>query len=267
MKKSTKALLIAAFCCVLVGLSFCIASFFFGISERGMTDVVQQGRVQLEEKLGWFRDIGTDLSKSEKTETEFSETYANITELDLDLDETNCVLIPWQEAEWKVSGSRLPTGFSCSQDGTKLKIRSKKSTWNFWKFGNETSVLEIYVPERELLEEVKIDLGTGELTVQEGFIRSEKLEVDCGVGNCSLRMDIRKEMKIDCGVGEVDATLLGKSTDFDYNLQCGVGEVMIDGESYGSIGAETKVSHDASKEIRIDCGVGSVSVEFEEDAQ
>ena len=42
---------------------------------------------------------------------------------------------------------------------------------------------------------------------------------------------------------------------------------MIDGESYGSIGAETKVSHDASKEIRIDCGVGSVSVEFEEDAQ
>ena len=45
MKKSTKTLLIAAFCCVLVGLSFCIASFFFGISERGMTDVIQQGRV------------------------------------------------------------------------------------------------------------------------------------------------------------------------------------------------------------------------------
>ena len=124
VKKSTKALLIAAFCCVLAGLSFCIASFFFGISQRGMTDVIQQGRVQLEEKLGWFRDIGTDLSKSEKQETEFSETYANVTELDLELGDTNCTLIPWQGVEWKVSGSLLPAGFSCRQDGRKLKIKS-----------------------------------------------------------------------------------------------------------------------------------------------
>ena len=265
MKKSTKALLIAAFCCGLIGLSFCLASFFFGINERTMTGVIQEGRVQLDEKLGWFRNIGTDLTKSEDASTEFSEEYANVTELDLDLGDTACILIPYDGARWKVKGSLLPTGFKCEQDGTKLKIKSKKSTWNFWKFGNETASLEIYIPERELLEEMKIDVGTGELTVEDGVIRCKKLEVDCGVGNSSLRMDIREEMKIDCGVGEVDVTLVGKSTDFDYNLQCGVGEVVIDGESYGSIGAEKKVSHDAEKEIRIDCGVGSVSVEFEEE--
>ncbi len=263
MKKSTKRILALSFFCLLIGLAFCIASFFLGLNQRILTNVVQEARLQMDEKLGWFRNIGTDVSKSQDSGKEFSKTYANITELDLELGDTECTLIPWEEAEWKVEGSQLPPNFRCEQDATKLAIRCRKSTWNFWKFGNESSVLEIYVPERELLEEIRIDHGAGELLGEGGSISCKKLDVECGVGSCSLRMDIREELRIDCGVGEVAVALQGEYTDFDYNLQCGVGEITVDGESFGSIGAEKKVSHDAEKEIRIDCGVGSVSVEFE----
>ena len=82
------------------------------------------------------------------------------------------------------------------------------------------------------------------------------------------------EGDIECGVGEVALTLSGSETDYAYNIDCGIGEVTVGGRSFSGIGVSRSEDdfddnddhhgeeHHGGKELSVECGIGSVSINF-----
>lgn len=124
--------------------------------------------------------------------------------------------------------------------------------------------LEIQIPAHQTVEKIRIDSGVGDLEMADGMIRCEELEIDSGVGDSTIRADITDRLEVDGGVGNLDLTLLGAEEDFDYEIDNGVGTVQIGQDKYYEMGSDTKIDNDAEKEIRIDSGVGDVTLRFEE---
>lgn len=263
MKKLTKALLMAALAFGIVGAAFGIVSVCLGFTVSGFSEAVEEGDFTVvgsgklsQEVYGFFSDMTAD-------RIDVKQTYRNVESLDLEIGAAQCRIILWDKEIWQVVGCNVPSGFTYRMRGDKLEISCKQSWFSFWKASSDDMILELYIPKDELLDKVEIDAGAGGITVEEGFLHCKKLEVSCGVGECSIYADIEKKAEIEGGVGEVRLTLRGKETDFDYDLECGIGELILGGESFGGIGRSRKIDYDADKEIKVECGVGQVEILFE----
>lgn len=300
MKKTTKALLMAALCMVIVGSAFCIAGACFGFTFAEFIEAVEAGQLELElpfnmsgeqetsmesvlveggsgESIPAEASVGTEdaaagvpLTETSAAgtyggiEAEYQESFENIDSLDLDLGVSQCSIILWEEEEFLVTGSDLPDAFSCRKDGRELEIDCGEDEWRFWEDQAET-VLNIYVPKNQLLEKVVIEAGVGEIAVLDGYLACEELRLDSGVGECRIRADIQKKIEIDGGIGSVELELKGKMTDFNYDLDNGIGEAVIGDLHLKDLGVDEQIDHNADKEVSIDNGIGNITVRFSEE--
>ena len=112
-------------------------------------------------------------------------------------------------------------------------------------------------------EEFSLDIGAGEAIVKD--FRAMEADFSCGAGEIRAVGNVAKKMDVDCGIGEVVLTLDGTEEESACEVACGVGEVVIGDVVYEGIGSEHHggKNHNGSKEIEVDCGVGSVTVQFE----
>lgn len=264
--KMTKLLLMAALCFAVIGFAFCTASLCFGFSTGEFRQIIQTGKGYLEEAGDWMEHHEKSISEMTDEDMDFSKSYTGVQKLKLDIDVAECRLIPYEGKVWQVTGYDLPSGFRCTQNGNTLEIEEKGAGIKFWRWNQNGAYLEIYIPESQIIDQLDLECGVGEIMMEteDGVLICKELDLDCGVGSCILNLDIRKKMQIDCGVGDVEVNLTGSANDFDYKLECGVGDIEVDGESYAGFGAEQKINHGADREIDIECGVGSVIICFEE---
>ncbi|MFV0363134.1 MAG: DUF4097 family beta strand repeat-containing protein [Suipraeoptans sp.] len=154
-------------------------------------------------------------------------------------------------------------------------METKNRIWN----DRANSYIEIYVPEGYTFDEADISVGAGELNIS--AINTKELDIDvgagqavihdfnvdylymkCGAGQITAAGNINKEGDIDGGIGEIDLSLDGLESDFNYNLNVGVGEVTVGKNNFSGLGSQKTISNDADKDIDVDCGMGSIKVEF-----
>lgn len=62
--------------------------------------------------------------------------------------------------------------------------------------------------------------------------------MDCGAGSITASGTIERELDVDCGIGNVDVTLDGVESLYNYELQCGIGEITVGDSSYSGISEE-----------------------------
>lgn len=262
MKKSTKILLRAALCMFIAGGGFCIAGMCLGFTIPQFCETVESGQMQ----LTWSSlDQKNDRTESTSADAaQYSQTFKNIEELELYLSVSECTIVMWQKDEIQVCGDQLPEGFSCVQEGKTLLIDCKKEKWNLWT-ETGTAQLTLYLPSKTCFKNVQLDTGIGTLEVQDGYLKCRELELDSGVGQCSVQADVTKRIVIDAGVGEINLHLKGKENDFNYELDNGVGEVMIGETRLEKLGEDRWIDHNASKDIEIENGVGNILVTFSEE--
>lgn len=104
-----------------------------------------------------------------------------------------------------------------------------------------------------------IDGGAGELNIDGGTLRN--LNLDMGVGKLTLKSRIEGKGDLDYGVGETDLILLGSKTDYRIELDKGIGEARLDGESM----RDDSVYGSGENFIEIDGGIGALSIRFAEE--
>ena len=165
-------------------------------------------------------------------------------------------------------------------DDGELKITDSFSR-SLWKeLGRkDAGKLVIEVPKDRALEVVSLEIGAGEVTVENmntgsmdisvGAGRAvvkkfdtKDLNVDCGAGQVQLNGDFTRAAEVECGVGEIELTLSGAQKDYDYKLGSGAGEIKIGNDRYNSLGDDREVNNKAGKHLDLECGIGSVSVSF-----
>lgn len=209
---------------------------------------------------------------------ESNDGYTGIRELDVEVGRAAVVIREFEGAGIQVDGSQLNSrqNFQCKQDGEELKIevmgdRSEVSP-------NEGTVY-IYVPRDSTFAEVSLEVGAGileietmkassvDIAVGAGEVIAERvqaneLSVECDAGVVELSGKVEREADFTCGIGSMTLTLDGKQSDFNYELECGVGSIQLGDSDYSGLYREQVVNNRQDRKIDVECGVGSIEIDF-----
>ena len=156
-----------------------------------------------------------------------------------------------------------------------LKVKSTK------KLSKNRKVCISY-PEDVKLQELEIEMGAGTVYLNRD-IETEKLSVEMGAGEFESKNPVtarEADLEIgtgsmtfadlsarktdgECGLGELDLTLTGTQEDYNYDLECGVGNLDVGSDSYSGLGREKTISNKgADRKLNLECGMGNISVDF-----
>ena len=204
---------------------------------------------------------------------------SGVSDLSCDLKYEELVLKTWNEAkvQVKVTGKNH-NRVKISNDNGSLTIASSQKVRN--------RSVEIFCPENLSFQKIKLQMGAGTIEL-DGDFKAEQMEVNVGAGTIenSGSLDIKEadftvgvgtadiselqveNLKGSCGMGDMELTLTGKATEYNYELKCGLGNLEVDDSLETSITSGNKqiTNEGATKNIKLDCGMGNVQVEFEED--
>lgn len=269
MKRSTKGLLLAGAAFFAVGAALGIASVSAGFRYGDFVEAVEEGRFNFAGPEELTGKVQTELFGSAEQETRFEETYTGVKSLKLKAGQADCEIILCGGPEWKVKGEHLLSRFRCDLDDDELCIDCSGALLGgiLRLQGGKTAKLEVYVPRDQILDEVDIEAGVGTVRIAgaEDFLRCRSLDLECGVGEADICADVREEARIEGGVGTICMTLAGKPDDFNYDVECGVGDIRIDNERYSGFGRDARIDNAAEKDVRVECGTGSVELMFAEE--
>ena len=251
MKVFTKICLILAGILAALGIAFCIVAVGLGVRSE-----------DLKEATLYWDEMKNSFVSEHIGEEHFEQSYKNIKNLDIDLGAGKMVVKKGDGDQIRVRADNIKTSFVCEVKGKTLQIKNKHHYiigLNLWgKDTVEQIVLEI--PEGMVFDEVKLELGIGE--IQAEALHCSDLEIECGVGRAAISGKITEACEITCGVGEVVLKLDNEEKEFNYLLDCDVGEITLGNHSYSGLDNSKEIDYDAEAKMKIDCGVGKVEVKF-----
>lgn len=112
-----------------------------------------------------------------------------------------------------------------------------------------------------IADEVSITVGAGDanlLNLTAGY-----LDLKVGAGSAKVTGLCVKNLDVEAGVGEVDIEIAGAESDYNYSVECGIGEVNVGNHTYGGVGAEQNITNPgAQHQVDIECGIGEVNMRF-----
>lgn len=114
-----------------------------------------------------------------------------------------------------------------------------------------------------IARETEMDIAAGELRVS-GMDISQKAQVAVSMGNAVISGAFSGEMGIECSMGNLDITLIGAETDYNYELDCGMGEVKIGSEYCGGWDDDDEINNGSHNTLDITSAMGNVNVMFTE---
>ncbi|WP_195268629.1 DUF4097 family beta strand repeat-containing protein [Eubacterium sp. 1001713B170207_170306_E7] len=247
--------------------------------------------------FGAFGHLGKTTTSGTVTNKEFSQEFTGVTTLDLDF---SAGYLEIEKGDvFKVEGYNLPDNFTAEQKNDTLKIKdSIKDPVSFLNALSDAQKphLTVTIPESITFNEVELDFGASDSTID--TLKTDRLNVDmgvgrvemksitadrakfnngagevilsdmnlndmdmeCGVGKVSFEGSLTGKNKIDGGVGETTLSIKGSATDFDIKGEAGIGEFSVDGTRY----TENRFRNSsAPNSLEISGGVGALRVTFE----
>ena len=139
--------------------------------------------------------------------------------------------------------------------------------------------LEIYIPAGVLREieieaingaiaadsivadNVSIDIDNASVNIQE-LVVENKAELQINAGEMVIGYYEGSNLDVECAVGAMMIVCEGNKNDYNYNLECGVGEIIMGDEIYSGLGQEIHVKNGGNKLIEAECAMGQIQIEF-----
>ena len=105
-------------------------------------------------------------------------------------------------------------------------------------------------------------MGAGEFD-SKNPVTAKEADLEIGTGSMTFADLSAKKISGECGLGELDLTMTGTQEDYNYDLECGVGNLDVGSDSYSGLGREKSISNTgADRKLDLECGMGNVSVDF-----
>lgn len=244
MKKFTKIAIGLSIFFAVIGLVCITLAFAMGLNVDHLREMAKDGELFIG---------GSTLIKSEGVYT-----ANNCTKLDIEFDAGKLTIFYDDVDEIEVRQNGMQT-LSCSLDGNTLEIKNKDSLF----FKSSKGSVMIKIPRELHLEEIDLEIGAGQAEIKELCVASLEIEVGAGQANL-VDVDV-KYLGATTGAGQIQAKLVGAETDYNYDVECGIGEIKVGNSSFASIGKESHVNQPgAERKLDIECGVGQITIEFQE---
>lgn len=283
MKKFTKVCVILA--AVLMGIGLCL---MIGSAAGGATwSAVKKEIPILGEKEQRFADVISQIADRDEgggakyqQETGKAEAgeYADIEKIEVDLSDDAVEFLTYEGSDVRVEvQDDLEGRVAQYEDGGKtLKIESHGR-------GNPYSTISVYLPADSRLKELEIRVKGGTVDMPEGVevkelqaeigagtfygsdITAQEMNLTVGAGTVEIENLDAEEMEIGCGLGTVSVLAAGRQEDYSYELTSSAGAIYLGDGTYSGIGVDKKIKNaGASNKMEIDCGAGTVEVQFEQ---
>lgn len=222
---------------------------------------------------GW---VSIDMNEAE-TAVETNEvnevlSYTGIREIEVDAEALELHVGVSQDDSVRVSIENS-VQVECYQDAEKLVIES-----DYKWLTEQAGTVWLYLPVTQLSEaDIQVDAGAIyieeicamnlEISVDAGEVvvesfEAQTVEFECGAGRVEAYGKAGQRLAAECGAGEIALKLEGTKEDYDYDLECSVGEILIDGASYRGIANHHNRSYGTGKWMELECGIGSITVDF-----
>lgn len=102
---------------------------------------------------------------------------------------------------------------------------------------------------------LKIESGVGAVDASE--VKCGDIKTESGVGSFKFSGEINGDAEISNGCGEIRMTVYGNSSDYSFNVDSGIGQVKVNGN--------TPVQTSGGKyKFKVDTGIGEVRIDFED---
>ncbi len=109
-------------------------------------------------------------------------------------------------------------------------------------------------------KEAGFDIAAGELRIN-GADVSHETQVEVSMGQATLNGAFTGELDAECAMGNLYITLEGEESDYNYEVDCGMGSISIGGNSYDGV-AERDINNGSSNKIDVTCSMGNIDVGF-----
>ena len=280
MKKGWKVFWIVSAILLALGFVCCIASVALGVTTEMIESRLPDGV-----HLVYDNPDHEDDEESSGTTLEGNsfQSFDGIREIDMAVGAGNVEIVSAPEGTGEVTvktesvDKRLK--LQCYMDGDELKIHTRKELSGLTDI--KEGKIQISIPSDCVLGDVSIDVGAGKLYVEKiladyigisvgageaklAQFAVKELSMECGAGSIEASGEVREEADIECGMGEINYTAFGEEMDYNYGISCGIGEVVLGSKRFSGLGREADISNGASKNMFIECGIGSVAVNFSE---
>lgn len=116
---------------------------------------------------------------------------------------------------------------------------------------------EVEINKINVADSIKLSGGVGGLNIHDGQLNN--LDADLGVGKFTANLYLTGKNDIDAGVGEVDLRLLGKTQDYSFEIEKGMGEIKLNNEKIKS-----GVYGNGKYSIDISGGIGEIKITTED---
>lgn len=273
-----------------IGIIFCIIGASLG-AFGGFCKLIENGGFQItyDGDDTFLPDVSDSFDKDQ------------IKQLNIEMKYGEVYVQAYDGDDIKVEVEKPTSHYECEQDGDTLSIVDKSSNKNIIRgLGEKHTIISVYLPEDLMFtsanlevgagymeaedlesDELTVDVGAGEfkgdqivtkdssyLSVGTGHLKLDdsslrNVEIDGGTGAVEYSGSMKGDNQLSCGVGAVQIDLEEKESDYNYRIQCDIGEAKIGGDSYSGLGNETSVDNGAENMLDIDCSVGQVVVTFQ----
>lgn len=230
----------------------------------------------------------------------FEDSFPSDSVEKLDLELNFAVLHIYEDEEGsdiRISGCNGLDYFKSRLDGDTLKLEDTRTHSQYQR--DQALELNVWLPVRNF-EKIELDLGASDVSIESlqaekiqidagaGLLDVERMEgaetvLDIGMGSCTVAellvsrsadLDVGagelnveyvsgNRVKLDCGMGSAMMTLSGRETDYNYELNCGVGMLQLGSRSYSGLDRSQTIDNGAEKTINADCGIGTILLDFE----
>lgn len=152
------------------------------------------------------------------------------------------------------------------------------------KLEDSTSVqdkiqLELYIP-MGVLKEIEIEAAAGVVTADRIIVDRVAVEIDAasvqidelqvtkeaelqvGAGKIVVGYYEGPSLDVDCAMGSITVVCEGNEFDYNYEMECGMGRIVFNKESYSLIGEKNRHNNGRSKMIEAECEMGEIIFEF-----
>lgn len=273
MKKFTKIMLILAGVLASVGVICMVVAFGMGLTMNHFIKMIQDGRFSFDAgdfhisyDDDWKDDfegetLGTENEDGESVDGEIREVCANI---DLEFG-AGILEISYADVDYiQVKQTNIPK-IKASVKNDTLVIRDETNV-HVDIDGVEDRRLTILIPREMEFEDVELQIGASKADISNICAKDFELEVGAGQANIA---DLKVEkLDVKAGVGQVNIELNGVQSEYNYRVECGIGHVVVGKSSYSGLGSEDNVKFEgATKEINVECGIGEVRIEFQDEAE
>ena len=166
-----------------------------------------------------------------------------------------------EDYELKVDIGKRLRGWSTEDTGTLYIVYSPWTQFGSFSAEMSAGLLELH---GLWADEVSLSVGAGQITAQ--FFETEHLDTECGAGSIELLGAVLTgDAEIDCKLGSIVLIMANQAaeSDYDYELSCGAGEVIVGNKSYSGLFREVEIDNGSSRLIKADCGLGSIAIQFE----